>query len=284
MKDGKDFLQTMNILTFIFHMLWLSLIETLYIVGVFLAIGLLLGLMEKKTNTFLISAFGRRGIWITAWIGTPIHEIGHLIQCIIWRHKVTKVKLLQLSSPDGVLGYVKHAYNPKSIYQQVGNFFIGIGPIISGIGFLVLAMYFLVPDAFATFASQIQHNQVVEKMNENVLATIGDAVLAISKSLFTIDNFTNLAFWVFLILSVCVSSHIALSKADIQNSLHGVAVIFSVLALINVVASVLGVDSEQLIAHLKVYNAYILAFSSIAILFSVVTLGISFLFYRLKRG
>lgn len=280
----RIFYKQMNILTFIFHMLWLSLIETLYIVGVFLAIGLLLGLMEKKTNTFLISAFGRRGIWITAWIGTPIHEIGHLIQCIIWRHKVTKVKLLQLSSPDGVLGYVKHAYNPKSIYQQVGNFFIGIGPIISGIGFLVLAMYFLVPDAFATFASQIQHNQVVEKMNENVLATIGDAVLAISKSLFTIDNFTNLAFWVFLILSVCVSSHIALSKADIQNSLHGVAVIFSVLALINVVASVLGVDSEQLIAHLKVYNAYILAFSSIAILFSVVTLGISFLFYRLKRG
>lgn len=274
----------MTILTFIFHMLWLSLIETLYIVGVFLAIGLLLGLMEKKTNSFLISAFGRRGIWFTAWIGTPIHEIGHLIQCIIWRHKVTKVKLLQLSSPDGVLGYVKHVYNPKSIYQQVGNFFIGIGPIISGIGFLVLAMYFLVPDAFATFASQIQHNQVLEKMDSNVLATIGDAVLAMSKSLFIVDNFTNLAFWVFLILAVCVSSHIALSKADIQNSLHGVAVIFSVLALINVVASVLGVDSEQLIAHLKVYNAYILAFSSIAIIFSVVTLAISFLLYRLKRG
>jgi hypothetical protein len=274
----------MTMLTWVVDALRLSLIETFYIVGVFLTIGFLLGVMEKKSNSFLISAFGKRGILLTAWIGTPIHEIGHLLQCIIWRHKVKKIKLLQIDSPDGVLGYVQHAYNPKSIYQQIGNFFIGIGPIISGIGSLILAMYFLVPDAFATFASQVQHKQVLESMDSNVLASVGEAVLVLSKSLFTFENLSELAFWIFLLFAISVSSHIALSKADIQNSLHGVLIIFSVLALSNVVATVFGVKSDQMIVYLKVYNAYILAFSSIAVFFSVVTLGLSFLVYQLKKG
>ncbi len=272
----------MDFVTFMLNTLQISLIETLYIVGVFIAIGLVLGLLEKQSNYLLVRTFGKRGILLTAWIGTPIHELGHLIQCVIWRHKVKKVKFLQLNNSDGVLGYVEHSYNRASIYQQIGNFFIGLGPIFSGIGALILCMYLLVPDSFSTFQSQIGQSSTLQNIDMNVLKTVGEAVIALSKSLFSIDNFSSPPFWIFLILAICISSHIALSRADIQNSAQGLVMMFFLLVLINVFTGLMDVNSNQMIHYLRIYNAYIIAFSTIAIVCSLITFVFSFLLYKLR--
>lgn len=272
----------MNIIVSFINTLLISFVEMLYLVGVFIVIGFLLGYLEKYSNTYLVRALGRNGVILTAWIGTPIHEIGHLIQCILWGHKVTKVKLLQLNSPDGVLGYVEHQYNPASVYQQVGNFFIGLGPIFSGIASLIAGMYLLVPQSYATFKSQIHQHISVEKVDINVLKTIGEAVMMISKSLFTLHNLATPSFWLFIVLAISISSHIALSKADIQNSANGLVMIFALLVVFNMVAGFLHVNSYKMVVQLAEYNAYVLAFSSIAVLFSLITLVFSYLLYKLK--
>jgi hypothetical protein len=274
----------MNILTSLISTFLLSFVELLYLLGIIIAIGFILGLIEKYSNTFLVRAFGPRGVLLTAWVGTPIHEIGHLLMCFLWGHRVTRVKLLQLNNPNGVLGFVEHQYNPNSIYQQVGNFFIGLGPIFSGIGSLIVGMYLLVPQSYSTFKIQIHQHVSLETLDVNVLKTIGGAVLAISKSLFTFQNLISPAFWIFLVFAISISSHIALSKADIQGSAKGLAMIFFLLVVFNVVAGFLNMDSYQMIIRLAEYNAYVLAFSSIAVLFSLVTLGISFLLYKIRKG
>jgi hypothetical protein len=274
----------MNILISFINTILVSFLELFYLLGVIIAIGFLLGLIEKYSNTFLVRAFGTRGILLTAWLGTPIHEIGHMLMCFLWGHKVTRVKLLQLNSSDGILGYVEHHYNPNSIYQQVGNFFIGLGPIFSGIGSLILGMYLLVPQSYAAFKIQIHQHVSLEQLDINVLKTIGGAVIAISKSLFTFHNLISPTFWIFLVLAISISSHIALSKADIRGSVKGLVMIFFLLVLFNVVAGFLKMDSYQIIVRLAEYNAYVLAFSSIAVLFSLVTLGISFLLYKFRNG
>jgi hypothetical protein len=273
----------MNFLTSFLNTILLSFVEMVYLVGVIISIGFLLGLVEKYSNRMLTRAFGARGVLLTAWIGTPIHEIGHLLMCFVWGHRVTRIKLLQLNSPDGVLGFVEHQYNRNSIYQQVGNFFIGLGPIFSGIGSLILGMYLLVPRAFATFKVQIHQHVALENLDINVLKVIGGAVVAISKSLFTFHNLISPTFWLFLVFAISVSSHIALSKADIQGSAKGLAMIFFLLFSFNIVTGFLKLDSYKMVVQLAEYNAYILAFSSIAVLFSLVTLMISFLLYKIKR-
>src|SRR6185437_12024785 len=63
--------------------------------------------------------------------GVAIHELGHAFFCLIFRHKIVKMKLFSPQS-DGTLGYVQHSYNPASTYQKFGNFFIGTGPIWFG--------------------------------------------------------------------------------------------------------------------------------------------------------
>lgn len=273
----------MVLFTFLWNVLLLSVVELVYLVGVLIAIGFILGVLEKQSQIYLTKAFGRRGVLITAWIGTPIHEIGHWIQCVIWLHKVKSVKLLQTKDPSSVLGYVEHQYNPNSIYQRIGNFFIGIGPIISGIGTIILAMYLLVPQSFATLQHQIQQNSAAgQKLGLQMFQSLGEAVILMGKSLFTAENFTRPAFWIFVVLAICISSHIALSKPDIENSSQGLLTILSVLLIINLIAPLYQVDTYSLVKHFTEYNAYLLAFSSIAVLFSLISLVFSFLCYKLK--
>ncbi|WP_310197880.1 hypothetical protein [Neobacillus niacini] len=262
----------------------LSLVELFYLVGLLIGVGFLLGVLERYSNKFLFKAFGPRGVLATAWIGTPIHELGHLLQCFIWGHRVTRVRFLQLKSPNGVLGYVEHQYNAGSIYHQIGNFFIGMGPIFSGIGALIFGMYLLVPESYQSFREYIVHYVTTDLQNSNDLMVMGNSVLTITKSLFTFKNLFNPLFWIFLVLAVCISSHIALSKADINGSAKGLLMIFFVLFIMNLVTGLVGIDTYTFIVGLTKYNAYVLAFSSIAFLFSLMTLLISYILYKLKSG
>jgi hypothetical protein len=259
--------------------LMLSVVELFFLLGFLIGVGFLLGVLEKYSNKFLYKALGPRGVLVTAWIGTPVHELGHLLQCFIWGHRVTKVKFLQLNNPNGVLGYVEHQYNPGSVYQQIGNFFIGMGPIFSGIGALMLGMYILIPESYLTFSAYIDSNI---SPGSNDLMVIVNATLAITQSLFTLDNLLNPLFWLFLLFAVSISSHIALSKADINGSFKGLLMIFFVLFITNLVAGFFGIDTYNFIVKLTQYNAYVLAFSSIALLFSFFTLLISYILYKFK--
>jgi hypothetical protein len=249
-----------------------------------MGIGFLLGVLEKYSNKFLFKTFGPRGVLATAWIGTPVHEFGHLLQCFIWGHRVKKVKFLQLANPNGVLGYVEHQFNPGSIYQQIGNFFIGMGPIFSGIGALMLGMYLLLPESYQTFSEYIHNHVSPELHTSDYLMVIGDAILVITKSLFTFENLLNPLFWVFLLFAISISSHIALSKADIQGSARGLLMIFFVLVITNIFTAFFDINTYRFIVKVTEYNAYVLAFSSIALLFSFITLLLSYVLYKMKAG
>lgn len=255
-----------------------------YLVGVFIVVGFLLGFLEKHSNRYLTKSFGRKGVLATAWIGTPIHELGHAIMCIIFRHKIIEIKLLQFNDPNGVLGYVHHSYNPNNLYQRIGIFFIGIAPVFSGIIALIVSMYFLVPDTYAVFKTYLDTEVKAGQIDLETIQNMLIACFSLWKSLFSLSHLMSPSFWFFLLLAISISSHIALSRADMKQSFSGFIVIFLILLVFNTISGFMGINSQELVMSITKYNVYVLAFSSVAIVFSTFTLGISYLIYRLKES
>ena len=61
-----------------------------------------------------------------------------------FKHKINDIKLFNTKSDT--IGYVLHSYDSRSWYQQMGNFFIGVGPIIIGTLIVYLLFILLAPE------------------------------------------------------------------------------------------------------------------------------------------
>src|SRR3989304_2061427 len=122
--------------------------------GVFI-FGLLIHFFSQLTFKSLERAFGRVGIYFVAWLGTPIHELGHALFCVIFGHRIVKIELFKPDPVTGTLGYVDHKWNRHNPWQVLGNFFIGIGPVILGCAVLFTTFYFLIPNSYQAWDSII---------------------------------------------------------------------------------------------------------------------------------
>lgn len=84
--------------------------------------------------------FGRRlQLYLFGLPGTIVHEGSHVIACVLFRHRVHRVKWFDPSATDGALGSVEHSYDPSSAYQRVGTIVIGLAPLLAGAAVLLLA-------------------------------------------------------------------------------------------------------------------------------------------------
>src|SRR3989338_501064 len=120
---------------FFFNVIGTTVIQIVGLLGTFFFIGFLLSKIQERTQQAYRAVVGWKGILWTAWFGTPLHEFGHIIFAKIFRHRVEEISLFRPNKTTGTLGHVSHSYNPKSLYQQIGNFFIGGAPMIFGVLF-----------------------------------------------------------------------------------------------------------------------------------------------------
>ena len=221
------------ILTTTGHLIWL--------LGLIFIFGLLLYFLSRITRiTYVKTAGEKLDIIVTGWIGTPVHEIGHAIFCILFRHKIIAIKLFNPDPSDGTLGYVNHSYNPSSRYQRIGNFFIGIGPVLFGAFVLYALLYFLMPEIQAGI-SQIDSKNFIIEQNINSASrlamweTFKYSAGCILSLIFSVENLTNWKFWIFLYLSFSVASHMQLSPPDIKGAASGLLTLVITLLIFNLI-------------------------------------------------
>ncbi|MBE6367596.1 MAG: hypothetical protein E7052_06780 [Lentisphaerae bacterium] len=173
----------------------------------------------------LVGVLGVKGyIYLTA-PGVMIHELSHALFCIIFRHQILEMKLFAPEA-DGTLGYVNHAYNKNSLYQRVGNFFIGTGPIWGGGVMLGIISWWLLPDF----------------MRQGV--TIADSFRAFTEGILNWGFWIRWQSWLWLYLSLTIASHITLSPPDLKGAADGLVMIVLVVMLANLLLSWLGNWSE----------------------------------------
>jgi hypothetical protein len=214
--------------------------------GIFL-FGLLIHFISLITFRSIEKAFWRKGTYLVAWLGTPIHELGHAIFCVIFMHKIVKIEFFKPDPLTGTLGYVSHKWNHSNPWQVLGNLFIGIGPVILGCAVLFAIFYFLIPnsslawDSILVKVSEIDNSRLIVSYLEVIQAS----AFSIVKLIFTISNLTSWRFWVFCYLSICVASNIRLSLSDIKGSLSGFGCLVLLFLLINFLGLVTGLGTER---------------------------------------
>jgi len=169
-------------------------------------------------------------IWLTA-PGIMIHELGHAFFCLVLGHKIVAMKLF--APNDQTLGYVRHSFNNRSLYQRIGNFFIGTGPIWFGsvIVLLLLRLLLGVPLASqgAPPTETLQSTHGLTVLTMDVIAASWRAFVGLLRT----AHINSWRFWVFAYLVICIGSHITLSLADLQGAGQGLLALILTLAMLN---------------------------------------------------
>ncbi len=252
--------------------------------------GLLINLVSQLTFKSLERAFGSKGVYLVAWLGTPIHEMGHFIFCIIFLHRIVEVELFKPDPVTGTLGYVSHKWSRSNPWQVLGNLFIGIGPVLLGCLVLLALFYFLIPnssqlwDAMLTRVSELNKGYSIG----SYLVILGGLASAMTRLIFTVSNLTDWRFWVFCYLSICVASNIRLSLADIKGTFSGIGCLLLPFLFINFLGLITGLGGERFFPFTAsslgvVYSLLILAFIMGVVGF-LLTYFLSAAYFKLRHG
>ena len=196
-----------------------------------LILALAMNFISLVTQRWAVGLLGIKA-WLILFkaVGTPIHELGHAIFCIIFGHRIDKISWFN-PAPDGTLGYVEHRYNPRNIYHQVGNFFIGMGPVIFGCVIISLAALLLVGNqVFAPIQSFTKGLSLISFNLGQFLNSLGIALVAIFKEIFQPVHFQQWQFYIFLYLVFAIGNSITLSPSDLYSA--GLGFLFFVLFLL----------------------------------------------------
>lgn len=238
-----------------------------FTVGVIVVFGLLIALCRR---TFLKNTgyTGYRILLVTGAVGTPVHELSHALMCIIFGHKVVEMKLYQPNNEDGTLGYVNHAYDPKNLYHIIGNFFIGIAPILGGSGVLLLLMSWLVPDVHTAFSVAASGVDVTNFWG--YFGLFGRVLGAV----FSPVNFISIRWWIFMILALMVASHMELSTADLKGSYGGLITLAVLFLVIDIILYMFAPEAlDGFTASIMSFSGYIVSFLVISAVFSLLLLA-----------
>jgi hypothetical protein len=266
-------------MNFLINVIIKTTLDTLYLTGMIILVGFILGFLRDHSMENFQRSFGWKAVAITAIIGVPIHEMSHAIFCAVFGHKIKKIVLLQKRDGNGVLGYVSHAYNPNSVYQQAGNFFIGIAPIFGGISVIIALMNIIIPKTYNEFINISMKNFNITEISPVAINGIVNSYIDLIKTIFSINNFSNPYFILFLFLAICISAHISLSSADIKGASSGLIIIFLLILVVNG----LGFSRFFMAESILKYNIVLIGFLIVSLIFSSITYLVSLLLLTIKN-
>ncbi len=187
-----------------------------------LLLTFLLHLCERVTQSHLMRWFGWRGVLLTGWIGTPVHELSHAVMAVLWRRKVVELALFRPDPAEGRLGYVRYTTRLNSRVDEIGNFFIGVAPLLGGSLALYGVLWLIFPAAAwasldsGSIASQIAEGEVFAA-GKQFLLMIRDVGAEIAAP----SQFYSWRIYLFAYLALCIGSHMAPSPVDYQGGRAG---------------------------------------------------------------
>ena len=216
------------------NIVWNIVLQVIYFIVSIYFMGFVISLLNRLFYKLLWQKMVV--IYATGFIGTPIHELSHAAMCVLFFHKIDEIKLFQIDTESGVLGYVKHSYNKKNLYQQLGNYFIGVAPVMLGSVILFFAIKWLLPATSASIDRLIGGLASIQGKGQSlqIFEYLPSVSFEMIKTIFT--NIPAVGLWlVFLVICMCIALHMNLSGADIKGSLVALPLLILLIAIVNAV-------------------------------------------------
>ena len=228
--------------------------------------------LERFTQRRLAERFGWKSVLWTGWLGTPVHELSHALMCHAFGHRVDEIVLFEPDPESGRLGYVRHSYKQKNWFEEMGNFFIGIAPLVGGCIAMVILLWLFYPTAV---------HAAIQSVNSDPDATMWSgtmsAVTGLLDEVVTLEHVATIRFWVFLYLILCVGSHMAPSASDYRGGLRGGLVLGVIVLAVVAVLAVAVPDAASLAAGVVEIFSPLLAVLLLAVALCAVAAAVVFL-------
>lgn len=264
----------------------LTAIANLFVQIVFTAgvVGLC-GMFISFCNRCFYDCLGDTAFFIVRFsglVGTPVHELSHALMCLLFGHRVTKMQIYNTKKRSKVLGFVEHTYNRRNLYHQVGNFFIGIAPIVVGGLVVTLFVRVLTPGMYNGMIGEI--NDVMAASGVGFFGELVKSLFSIFVSFFSLSNFISLRWWLCILLAFAISIHMEISRSDIKGGLKGLGVIAVLLLVADLVLAYLFPKALSAVTSAFVTTGlYLGMFLMIPSVFAGIVLLISGLSYLCKQ-
>jgi len=249
-------------------------LQLLLLAGPALVLGLAMHLLAGFVESRAVGLMGRRA-WLAlfGWLGTAVHETGHAMFCPLFGHRITAFHPFSPDPRSNVLGYVEHEWNRRSLWARLGNFFIGVGPVILGTLVLYVASLLLlgtdvlgrVPQVDAGGGSEASVG-TAWSLSTSVLGT----VLSTLAGVFRLDNVTRWQFWVFLYLAFTIGTAIRLSPSDLKGAASGFLVLVVLLLVVNLATAWIANLTDPILRILAPVTGIFLGVMAFALTFSLV--------------
>lgn len=250
--------------------------QLLILFGPILLIALVMHLISATIRVRAAKLMGETiHIWLTA-PGTVVHELGHALFCVLFGHQIRDISLFR-PRPNGVLGYVKHSWNRKSLYQNIGNFFIGTGPIWLGSALIVLV-------SFALFGTELWRplraiqlaptDFVTWRGNLHLGSEFWKALLALFHQIDNAHLYRDWHFYLGLYLLFCVGSHVTLSPSDLQGAGSGFLALTALFVAFNLATLWLGNFALAACLNVAHFGAILTVLLLFALLLNLTIAGI----------
>lgn len=263
-----------------------TLWQTFVLFGPLTILSLLMHFVAKWNETLSYKVMGKNVfLYVFGWLGTSIHELGHALFALIFFHKINEVKLFNPSGKGGALGYVTHSYNKRNIYQNIGNIFIGIGPVLMGALMLFLITYLLFGislNSYTGFNSSMQSFTTLNGFTEFSKDAYSSIVNFLKIVLFSEQS----TWWKITLLVYClyaIGSSITLSPSDIKGAWQGFAFFLLVLIVFNLATLWMGNFTEKAFANISSYGSGIYFLITLSILVNLVFVLILWLISLVKK-
>ncbi len=246
-------------LQFILDVLIATVTQLLILFGPLLVVGFLIAFFEKMSNKMLMKVFSFKAvIYTTGWLGTPVHETGHALFCLLFGHKISEFvpfKPERNESGGYTLGYVKHSCK-GNLWNNIGYLFIGTGPIILGSTIIALLIWLLLPGGSGFFSTLHGHASGADLTFIGYGTMLWETVKSTVEVIFWSDGWSTYGhwqFWVFFVVASCISLHMSLSPPDLKSAWKGAGIIALIFLVVNIVLVAIGQTD-----YMKYFSAYIM--------------------------